>query len=114
MKTYQIATIPGDGIGKEVVPAGREVLEAVAASSSGFAFDFDFDELDGIESGRLFHVNRCFGFGFEGPGAGLHFDHLHRIAIVRIHGVEIDGGDASGIHAGGGFRAHASRSGRRR
>ena len=23
MKTYRIATIPGDGIGKEVVPAGQ-------------------------------------------------------------------------------------------
>ncbi|KGF80975.1 tartrate dehydrogenase [Massilia sp. JS1662] len=44
MKTYQIATIPGDGIGKEVVPAGREVLEALAASSSKFKFAFeDFD-----------------------------------------------------------------------
>ena len=41
MKTYKIATIPGDGIGKEVVPAGREVLQALAASSSGLAFDFD-------------------------------------------------------------------------
>ena len=26
MKTYRIATIPGDGIGKEVVPAGQQVL----------------------------------------------------------------------------------------
>ena len=26
MTTYRIATIPGDGIGKEVVPAGRVVL----------------------------------------------------------------------------------------
>ena len=25
MKTYRIATVPGDGIGKEVVPAGRQV-----------------------------------------------------------------------------------------
>ena len=30
MKTYRIATIPGDGIGKEVVPAGQQVLEALA------------------------------------------------------------------------------------
>ena len=30
MKTYTIATIPGDGIGKEVVPAGQQVLEALA------------------------------------------------------------------------------------
>jgi tartrate dehydrogenase/decarboxylase/D-malate dehydrogenase len=44
MKTYQIATIPGDGIGKEVVPAGRQVLEALAAGSSRFKFAFeDFD-----------------------------------------------------------------------
>ena len=41
MKTYRIATIPGDGIGKEVVPAGRRVMEALAASSSGLRFEFD-------------------------------------------------------------------------
>jgi tartrate dehydrogenase/decarboxylase/D-malate dehydrogenase len=41
MKTYRIATIPGDGIGKEVVPAGRKVLEAVAASSNSFRFEFE-------------------------------------------------------------------------
>ena len=44
MKTYAIATIPGDGIGKEVVPAGQHVLEALAASSDSFRFEFeDFD-----------------------------------------------------------------------
>lgn len=44
MKTYQIATIPGDGIGKEVVPAGQQVLAALAASSKSFQFAFeDFD-----------------------------------------------------------------------
>lgn len=41
MKTYRIATIPGDGIGKEVVPAGREVLEALAAGSERFGFEFE-------------------------------------------------------------------------
>jgi tartrate dehydrogenase/decarboxylase/D-malate dehydrogenase len=41
MKTYRIATIPGDGIGKEVVPAGQQVLEALAASSGGFRFEFE-------------------------------------------------------------------------
>ncbi len=40
MKTYRIATIPGDGIGKEVVPAGREVLAALAAAGGEFAFAF--------------------------------------------------------------------------
>jgi len=41
MKTYRIATIPGDGIGKEVIPAGRQVLEALAASGGGFGFEFE-------------------------------------------------------------------------
>jgi len=41
MKTYRIATIPGDGIGKEVVPAGRQVLEALAASSDTLRFEFE-------------------------------------------------------------------------
>src|SRR6476661_7345882 len=40
MKTYAIATIPGDGIGKEVVPAGQQVLEALAAGSN-FRFSFE-------------------------------------------------------------------------
>jgi tartrate dehydrogenase/decarboxylase / D-malate dehydrogenase len=41
VKTYSIATIPGDGIGQEVVPAGQEVLQAVAAAMGGFAFAFE-------------------------------------------------------------------------
>ena len=41
MKTYRIATIPGDGIGKEVVPAGQQVLQALAATDGGFALDFE-------------------------------------------------------------------------
>ena len=38
-KTYKIAAIPGDGIGKEVVPEGMRALEA-AASRFGFALDW--------------------------------------------------------------------------
>jgi len=41
MKTYRIATIPGDGIGKEVVPAGQQVLEALAAGGQAFRFEFE-------------------------------------------------------------------------
>ncbi len=41
MKTYRIATIPGDGIGKEVIPAGREVLEALARADGSLAFEFE-------------------------------------------------------------------------
>ena len=41
MTTYQIATIPGDGIGKEVIPAGQRVLEALAARHPGLQFEFE-------------------------------------------------------------------------
>jgi len=40
MKTFRIACIPGDGIGKEVVPAGQEVLQALAAGQDRFGFEF--------------------------------------------------------------------------
>ena len=40
MKTYKIACIPGDGIGKEVVPAGQQVLQALAATQNSFQFEF--------------------------------------------------------------------------
>ena len=42
MKTYRIATVPGDGIGKEVVPAGRQVMEALGGGSFSFQFE-NFD-----------------------------------------------------------------------
>jgi tartrate dehydrogenase/decarboxylase / D-malate dehydrogenase len=42
MKIYRIATVPGDGIGKEVVPAGRQVMEALGGGSFGFQFE-NFD-----------------------------------------------------------------------
>ncbi|GAB2675905.1 tartrate dehydrogenase [Saccharopolyspora gloriosae] len=39
--TYKIAAIPADGVGAEVVAAGRTVLDAMAAASGGtFAFDW--------------------------------------------------------------------------
>jgi tartrate dehydrogenase/decarboxylase/D-malate dehydrogenase len=41
MKTYKIACIPGDGIGKEVIPAGQAVLETLAASRNTFNFEFE-------------------------------------------------------------------------
>ena len=39
MKSYHIATVPGDGIGKEVIPASVEVLNAVA-SLCGFQLSY--------------------------------------------------------------------------
>jgi tartrate dehydrogenase/decarboxylase/D-malate dehydrogenase len=42
-RTYRIAVIPGDGIGKEVVPEGLRVLEAAAKK---FGFGLKLDEFD--------------------------------------------------------------------
>ncbi|MFN5881348.1 MAG: isocitrate/isopropylmalate family dehydrogenase, partial [Burkholderiales bacterium] len=41
MKTYRIASIPGDGIGKEVIPAGQRVMQVLAESTGRFAFEFE-------------------------------------------------------------------------
>ena len=41
MKSYKIAAIPGDGIGTEVVSAGVEVLQALAARDGGFRLEVD-------------------------------------------------------------------------
>lgn len=41
MKTYRIAAIGGDGIGPEVIEAGCEVMNAVAARDGGFAFQVE-------------------------------------------------------------------------
>ncbi len=39
MKTYKIASIPGDGIGVEVIDAGLRVLEVLAERDGGFRLD---------------------------------------------------------------------------
>jgi tartrate dehydrogenase/decarboxylase/D-malate dehydrogenase len=55
MKTHRVAVIPGDGIGKEVVPEGLRALEA-AAARHGIAlefvhFDWDCDRY--VRTGRM-------------------------------------------------------------
>jgi len=42
MHTYKIAVIPGDGIGKEVVPAAIEVLNKIAELDGGFQFEWTY------------------------------------------------------------------------
>ena len=42
-RVYRIAVIPGDGIGKEVVPEGLRVLEA---ASEKFGFELRNDHFD--------------------------------------------------------------------
>ncbi len=41
MKRYKIAVIPGDGIGREVVPEGLRVLEAAGRK---FGIEFKWEE----------------------------------------------------------------------
>lgn len=41
--SYRIAVIPGDGIGKEVVPEGQRVLQAAA---DAYGFELRYDEFD--------------------------------------------------------------------
>jgi tartrate dehydrogenase/decarboxylase / D-malate dehydrogenase len=43
LKTYRIAAIPGDGIGNEVIPAGIDVLRALASRES---FQLEFQSFD--------------------------------------------------------------------
>jgi len=41
MTTYRIAAIPGDGIGKEVIPEGQKVLHAIAVKDQSLKFEFE-------------------------------------------------------------------------
>ena len=43
--TYKVASIPADGVGKEVIAAGRKVLDFVAEQSNG-KFAFQWDDFD--------------------------------------------------------------------
>ncbi|NSX53761.1 tartrate dehydrogenase [Parasulfitobacter algicola] len=54
-KTYKIASIPGDGIGKEVVPHGQ-IIADVAARQHGFAIEwtvFDWSCETYLETGQM-------------------------------------------------------------
>ncbi|MCS0494587.1 tartrate dehydrogenase [Ancylobacter sp. MQZ15Z-1] len=41
MRQHKIALIPGDGIGSDVIHAGRRVLDTLAANDGGFGFSFE-------------------------------------------------------------------------
>jgi tartrate dehydrogenase/decarboxylase / D-malate dehydrogenase len=41
MKTYNIAAIPGDGIGSEVIAAGIEALQSLADRDGSFGLHFE-------------------------------------------------------------------------
>lgn len=78
-RTYRIATIPGDGIGKEVIPVGQRAAEA-AAKKYGFGIEWtEFDwsceryrklgammPEDGIERVKAFDAIYLGAVGFPG------------------------------------------------
>lgn len=41
MRSHSVAVIPGDGIGLEVIEAGKQVLETLAKKSGDFTFEFE-------------------------------------------------------------------------
>ena len=57
MKSYRIAAIPGDGIGHEVIPAGIEVLEALAGKE-GFTLAFEHFDWGSERYKRTGHIFR--------------------------------------------------------
>jgi tartrate dehydrogenase/decarboxylase/D-malate dehydrogenase len=55
-KTFRIAAIPADGVGAEVVAAGRRVLDALADGATGFTFaweEFDWGSDYYAQHGRM-------------------------------------------------------------
>jgi tartrate dehydrogenase/decarboxylase/D-malate dehydrogenase len=60
MKTYKIASIPGDGIGIEVIAEGEKVLRELAKKDGGFALEFtpfDWGSVRFLETGAYMPAN---------------------------------------------------------
>ena len=53
MKSYRIALLPGDGIGREVIPAAVEVLTAAARDSTLSFQEFDWSCATYLRTGRM-------------------------------------------------------------
>ena len=84
MREYRLAAIPGDGIGKEVIPAGLQVLDALAALE-GFKlavthFDWDSDRYlkhgQYIPEGGLEELKRFDAIFFGAVGSPSVADHV--------------------------------------
>ena len=84
MKTYRIAVIAGDGIGKEVIPAGMSVLNMAAEQGN---FRCEFTELPWgcdyyLQTGRMMDE--------DGLSRVKAFDAIRELyastAVARVHG----------------------------
>jgi tartrate dehydrogenase/decarboxylase / D-malate dehydrogenase len=84
MREYKLAAIPGDGIGKEVIPAGLQVLEALAALEglrlAVTAFDWDSERYlargEYIPAGGLDQLKAFDAIFFGAVGAPAVPDHI--------------------------------------
>ena len=84
MKTYRIASIPGDGIGNEVIPAGLEVLNALAVrekfslETTSFDWSSELYKKSGayIPAGGLENLRSFDAIFFGAVGAPDVADHL--------------------------------------
>jgi tartrate dehydrogenase/decarboxylase/D-malate dehydrogenase len=93
MKTYNIAVIPGDGIGMEVMPEGVKALQAAQKVVGGF--DLRFEEFPWgteyyIKTGRMMPEDGLINFvcvrensegEYAGAGGRVHTDTEHEVAI---------------------------------
>jgi tartrate dehydrogenase/decarboxylase/D-malate dehydrogenase len=75
MKTYRIAVIAGDGIGKEVIPAGIDVLQ-MAADQGGFGLEWT-----DIPWGCDYYLQTGRMMDADGVGQLLKFDAIYLGAI---------------------------------
>ena len=82
MKSYRIASIPGDGIGNEVIPAGVEVLQKLAVDFRLEFKDFNWSSKRYVETGAyipeggLEELKRFDAIFFGAVGAPDVADHL--------------------------------------
>jgi tartrate dehydrogenase/decarboxylase/D-malate dehydrogenase len=76
MKTYNIAAIPGDGIGTEVIAAGIQVLEALAKRDGGFALRFEH-----FDWGSNYYLKRGEMMPADGLGRLKPFDAIYFGAV---------------------------------
>jgi len=85
MREYKIAAIPGDGIGVEVIAAGLQVLDVLAARDGGFKLHIehfpwssDYYKKHGyyIPDGGLDQLKKCDAIFFGAVGAPDVPDHL--------------------------------------
>ena len=73
MRTYKIASIPGDGIGSEVIAAGVEVLSVCAAKDGGFGLNFETFDWGSERYKRTGAMMPADGLGILRPFDAIYF-----------------------------------------